>query len=65
MEIRSSDSCEFDILSPGEIILRFDPGHGRVRIARSFDVWEGSGEYNVARLLHHSFGLPRQLSRRV
>ncbi|MGB8601690.1 MAG: sugar kinase, partial [Rhizomicrobium sp.] len=28
---------------------RFDPGFGRVRNAREFKVWEGGGEYNVAR----------------
>ncbi len=57
MEIKSSDSCQFDILSLGEIMLRLDPGEGRVRTARSFDVWEGGGEYNVARGLGRCFGM--------
>ena len=57
MEIRSSDSCHYDILSLGEIMLRFDPGNGRVRTARNFAVWEGGGEYNVARGLRRCFGL--------
>jgi len=35
----------------GEVMLRFDPGHGRVRNARGFRVWEGGGEYNVARAM--------------
>ena len=35
----------------GEVMLRFDPGFGRVRNARSFQVWEGGGEYNVARAM--------------
>lgn len=38
-------------------MLRLDPGEGRVRTARSFRVWEGGGEYNVARGLRRAFGL--------
>jgi 2-dehydro-3-deoxygluconokinase len=38
-------------------MLRLDPGEGRVRTARSFRVWEGGGEYNVARGLRRCFGL--------
>jgi 2-dehydro-3-deoxygluconokinase len=41
----------------GEIMLRLDPGEDRVRTARSFRVWEGGGEYNVARALSRCFGL--------
>src|SRR6185437_17092330 len=36
---------------------RLDPGAGRVRTARSFQVWEGGGEYNVVRALRKTFGL--------
>ncbi len=57
MEIKSPDSCQFDILSLGEIMLRLDPGDGRVRTARSLNVWEGGGEYNVARGLGRCFGM--------
>ena len=38
-------------------MLRFDPGEGRIVGARSFRVWEGGGEYNVARGLRRCFGL--------
>ncbi len=38
-------------------MLRLDPGDGRVRTARSFEVWEGGGEYNVARGLRRCFGM--------
>ena len=38
-------------------MLRLDPGEGRVRTAREFKVWEGGGEYNVARGLRRCFGL--------
>jgi 2-dehydro-3-deoxygluconokinase len=38
-------------------MLRLDPGEGRVRTARSFQAWEGGGEYNVSRGLRRCFGL--------
>lgn len=44
-------------MSLGEVMLRFDPGEGRIRTARNFRVWEGGGEYNVARGLRRCFGL--------
>ena len=47
----------FDIVSLGEVMLRFDPGAGRIRTSREFHVWEGGGEYNVARGLRRVFGL--------
>lgn len=48
---------KFDLLSLGEVMLRFDPGEGRVKNARSFTVWEGGGEYNVSRALSKCFRL--------
>lgn len=57
LEIKSADSCKYDLLSLGEIMLRLDPGEGRVRTARQFQAWEGGGEYNVARGLRRCFGL--------
>jgi 2-dehydro-3-deoxygluconokinase len=57
LEIKSPESCQFDLVSFGEIMLRLDPGEGRVRTARSFRTWEGGGEYNVARGLRKCFGL--------
>lgn len=41
----------------GEIMLRLDPGSGRIKTTRQFQVWEGGGEYNVARGLRRCFGL--------
>ena len=38
-------------------MLRLDPGETRIRAARSFTVWAGGGEYNVARGLRRCFGL--------
>ncbi len=50
-------SCRWDCLSLGEVMLRLDPGEGRIHTARQFQVWEGGGEYNVARGLRRCFGL--------
>jgi 2-dehydro-3-deoxygluconokinase len=57
LTIKSADSCAYDLLSLGEIMLRLDPGEGRVRNTREFKVWEGGGEYNVARGLRRCFGM--------
>ena len=57
MSLKLRDKCTFDQLSLGEIMLRLDPGEGRIRTARSFTAWEGGGEYNVARGLRKCFGL--------
>jgi 2-dehydro-3-deoxygluconokinase len=47
----------WDSLSLGEVMLRLDPGESRIHTARQFQVWEGGGEYNVARGLRRCFGL--------
>jgi 2-dehydro-3-deoxygluconokinase len=51
LNIRKAEDCRWDCAAFGEVMLRFDPGFGRVRNARSFQVWEGGGEYNVARAM--------------
>jgi len=56
-ELKPAANCEFDCISLGEVMLRFDPGEGRVRTARHFQVWEGGGEYNVTRGLRRCFGM--------
>ena len=57
LDLKSADQCRFDMVALGEILLRLDPGEGRVRTARQFSAWEGGGEYNVARGLRRCFGL--------
>ncbi len=57
IETRPAADCEFDIVALGEVMLRLDPGEGRVRTARRFEAWEGGGEYNVARGMRKAFGL--------
>jgi 2-dehydro-3-deoxygluconokinase len=47
----------WDCLSLGEVMLRLDPGESRIHTTRQFQVWEGGGEYNVARGLRRCFGL--------
>ncbi len=61
--LRPASECRFDEVSLGEVMLRLDPGEGRIRTARSFTVWEGGGEYNVARGLSRCFGLRTALLR--
>ncbi|HUY80399.1 MAG TPA: sugar kinase, partial [Acidobacteriaceae bacterium] len=51
------EGARWDCLSLGEVMLRLDPGEGRVHTTRHFNVWEGGGEYNVARGLRRCFGL--------
>jgi 2-dehydro-3-deoxygluconokinase len=50
-------SCRFDLVALGEVMLRLDPGDVRIATTRHFRVWEGGGEYNVARGLKRCFGL--------
>jgi 2-dehydro-3-deoxygluconokinase len=57
MQTRDAQSCRYDAVSLGEVMLRLDPGNGRVRTTRQFQVWEGGGEYNVTRGLRRCFGL--------
>ncbi len=56
-EVAPAGSRAFDAISLGEVMLRLDPGEGRIRRARSFEVWEGGGEYNAIRALRAVFGL--------
>ncbi len=57
INLKEKDSCRYDMLALGEVMLRLDPGEMRIRNARSFNVWEGGGEYNVARGLRRCFGM--------
>ncbi len=56
IETRPASECRYDILSLGEIMIRLDPGEERIHTTRHFRVWEGGGEYNVARGLKRCFG---------
>ena len=57
LTLKPAEACAYDLLALGEIMLRLDPGEGRIRCTREFRVWEGGGEYNVARGLRRCFGL--------
>ena len=57
LEIKPREQCRWDAAALGEIMLRLDPGDGRIRTTRQFKVWEGGGEYNVVRGLRRCFGL--------
>ncbi|MBS1815648.1 MAG: sugar kinase [Acidobacteria bacterium] len=56
LKLRAAEECAYDIVSLGEVMLRFDPGDDRIAQTRHFRVWEGGGEYNVARGLRRVFG---------
>lgn len=57
LNLRPKEECKYDCISLGEIMLRLDPGDTRIRTTRQFAVWEGGGEYNVARGLRRCFRL--------
>src|SRR5512147_1954224 len=57
LTIKPREQCRWDAAALGEIMLRLDPGDSRIRTTRTFQVWEGGGEYNVARGLRRCFGL--------
>src|SRR2546423_15285164 len=57
LQIRPKENSRWDLVSLGEVMLRLDPGDGRVATTRTFQVWEGGGEYNVARGLRRCFAM--------
>lgn len=57
LDIKQKGQYKYDAVSLGEVMLRLDPGEGRIRTARNFRVWEGGGEYNVVRGLSKCFGM--------
>jgi 2-dehydro-3-deoxygluconokinase len=57
LNIKSKSGCRWDLVSLGEVMLRLDPGDERISTTRHFRVWEGGGEYNVARGLRRCFGM--------
>src|SRR5262245_20999188 len=61
LEIKPIEQCRWDLVTLGEVMLRLDPGEGRIHTTREFKVWEGGGEYNVARGLKRCFGMKTAL----
>lgn len=57
LNVKPKTECRWDLVSLGEVMLRLDPGDGRVSTTRTFQAWEGGGEYNVARGLKRCFGM--------
>ena len=55
LKLLAPETCEFDVVALGEVMLRLDPGDNRIRWTRHFTVWEGGGEYNLARGLSAVF----------
>ena len=57
LTIKPRSECRWDLVALGEVMLRLDPGDGRIHTTRTFQAWEGGGEYNVARGLRRCFGM--------
>ncbi|MGA8868905.1 MAG: sugar kinase [Candidatus Sulfotelmatobacter sp.] len=57
LHIKPKSECAWELVSLGEVMLRLDPGDQRISSTRHFRVWEGGGEYNVARGLRRCFGM--------
>lgn len=57
LAIRPRAACRWDLVVLGEVMLRLDPGEGRIHTSRHFRAWEGGAEYNVARGLRRAFGM--------
>ena len=57
LALKPPNDTRWDLVALGEVMLRLDPGEDRIHTARQFRVWEGGGEYNVARALRRCFGL--------
>src|SRR6202166_249188 len=57
LTIKPKQETRWDLVSLGEVMVRFDPGDRRIATARSFEVCEGGGEYNVARGLKRCFSM--------
>ena len=57
LDIKPKDTCRYDCLALGEVMLRLDPGDERIHTTRHFRAWEGGGEYNVASGLRKCFGM--------
>lgn len=55
LNLKSRNECEWDFVSLGEVLLRFDPENERIHNARNFRVFDGGGEYNVTKNLSKCF----------
>ncbi|PID92177.1 MAG: sugar kinase [Bacteroidetes bacterium] len=58
LKIKELSGCKYACVALGEVMLRLDPGEGRISTSRQFRAWEGGGEYNVVRGLRRCFGQP-------
>lgn len=57
LKIKPKTGSRWDLVALGEVMLRLDPGDRRIWTTRTFDAYEGGGEYNVARGLKRCFGM--------
>ncbi len=52
LNLKPANECKYDAVSLGEIMLRLDPGEGRIRTAREFKAWEGGGDSFASGLIY-------------
>ncbi len=57
LNISEKANSKFDIVTLGELLLRFDPGDARIWEADAFKLYDGGAEYNVAANLSKVFGM--------
>jgi 2-dehydro-3-deoxygluconokinase len=57
LNINDKNNGKWDIVTLGELLLRFDPGDARLWEADTFRVHDGGAEYNVAANLSKVFGM--------
>ncbi len=65
LPLKATRPNEPQLLALGEVMLRLDPAEERIHTTRTFRVWEGGGEYNVARGLRRVFGIPTAVATAV
>ena len=56
-EIKPAETCRYDAIALGEVMLRLDPYDVPTALARDLRVFQGGGETNVACGLAYTFGL--------
>jgi len=57
LNIRPADTCRWDGVALGEVMIRFDPIDVPFERAHTCRIWHGGGEVNVAEGLSYCFGL--------
>lgn len=57
IKFKSVEETKYDLVSFGEVMMRFDPGDIPTPRARAAKIWHGGGETNVAEGIAYAFGM--------